>query len=96
MRFFISPSHPLSNCFYVENSVCISSQEAIIGKDNLPDNLIGLWTFDDQYAADHSGFKNFIQPAPKVGPSAGNFQKNYILSFFQVEEDIPHILMEQI
>jgi len=35
-----------------------------------------LWTFDDKFAADHSGLKNFIWPTPKVGPAAGIKKEN--------------------
>jgi len=53
----------------------------VIGKDNKPHNLIGLWTFDDKFAADHSGMKNFIQTAPKAGPAAGIKQSDFFFYF---------------
>lgn len=68
----------------------------MFGKDNKPHNLIGLWTFDDKFAADHSGLRNFIQPAPKAGPAAGRMKSSiFVNHIFQVEKVIQLILMEQ-
>ena len=58
-------------CLYVESSVCLNSGQEVIGKDNKPNNLLGFWTFDDMFASDYSGMKNFANPPPAVGPAAG-------------------------
>jgi hypothetical protein len=50
----------------------VESQQTIIPRDNHPANLVGLWTFNDKFAVDHSGKKNLMRPIPKVGPASGN------------------------
>lgn len=64
-------SNPFDNCLYLDQTVCIQSRNTIIPEDNNPSNLIGLWTFDDRFAADYSGQRNTMVPAPSVGPAVG-------------------------
>jgi len=66
-----STRNPFEQCLYVESSVCIDSKQEVIGKDNKPQNLVGFWTFDDMFASDTSGLRNFANPPPSVGPAAG-------------------------
>jgi len=66
-----STRNPFEQCLYVESSVCINSKQEVIGKDNKPENLVGFWTFDDMFASDTSGLRNFANPPPSVGPAAG-------------------------
>jgi len=55
----------------VQNIVCVANGNKIYGRENIPKDLIGHWTFDDRFSLDNSGNSNHMIPPPLVGPQSG-------------------------
>jgi len=69
-----------SDCLDIPFSLCLGGYRSAtgdkahtgvsqsIGQNNLPKDLVGLWTFDDMFAQDQSPNQNPIRPLPSFGP----------------------------
>jgi len=61
--------HQTKSCFSVPNSLCFAGTSQVVSGNSIPDGL-GAWiTFDQIYAADHSGNGNHMHRTPRAGPS---------------------------
>lgn len=75
-----------SACMDVPFSVCLGSSKKKPGepggpirlnKDYQQKGLIGVWTFDDVLAQDHTGYHNPVYPKPAFGPGFGSLASGH-------------------
>jgi len=64
----VAKSSHTMQCVDVPSEVCLGSGQQKVVKDAADEKLVGLWTFDDKYGADHSTGGNHPLKPPRFGP----------------------------